>query len=201
MSTSKDITIGPISMPRKDLTKFAMVLGIVFAYFLYLSWHFDLKTGGVVAALSWSFFVLCTPVADAGFLLDSPVRLITGIRMIFSEIIVWALAITLNIATLTLSPASYQTDILTKLLYQILTQPWPYWSIIVICCAGTFLSIYFGDKVMDAIAEEEDILTGKRDAAKTKLPWKKIIFTAIGAAAVIAFYYYLIRQLGIELPS
>ena len=55
---------------REGLFKFLLLLAVLAGYFGYLSWEYDLKTGGVVAALTWSFFVLCTPIADAGFLLD-----------------------------------------------------------------------------------------------------------------------------------
>ncbi len=71
----------------------------------------------MAVALTWSFFVLCTPVADAGILLDFPLRLLFGIRMIVSELAVWALAIVLNLATLMLAPEYYQTTFLTRIFW------------------------------------------------------------------------------------
>jgi len=82
---------------REELVKFLLLLGVLIGYFAYLSWQYDLATGGIVSVLTWSFFVLCTPIADAGFLIDFPVRIITGLRMVFTEMIVWGIAITINI--------------------------------------------------------------------------------------------------------
>ena len=74
------------------LIKFLLLCFILSSYFGYLTYEYDLLTGGIAALITWSFFVLCTPIADAGFLLDFPLRLLFGIRMIFSEIVVWAIA-------------------------------------------------------------------------------------------------------------
>jgi len=67
---------------RQLLMKFFLLCLLMFGYFAYLSYEYDLLTGGIAALLTWSFFVLCTPIADAGFLLDFPLRLLFGIRMI-----------------------------------------------------------------------------------------------------------------------
>ena len=68
---------------QEQTVKYALLLCVLLAYFGYLSYEYGFASGGIVAGLTWSFFVLCTPVADAGFLLDFPVRLLTGMRMIF----------------------------------------------------------------------------------------------------------------------
>ncbi|MCK5574805.1 MAG: hypothetical protein KAI28_03285, partial [Sphingomonadales bacterium] len=65
----------------ETLMKFLLLALVLVAYGGYLGFKYDLATGGLLAALTWSFFVLCTPVADAGFLLDFPLRLLFGIRM------------------------------------------------------------------------------------------------------------------------
>jgi hypothetical protein len=56
---------------RHILIKFLLVLFVFIIYFGFIA----LKDGFYVTILTWSFFVLCTPVADAGFLLDFPFRL------------------------------------------------------------------------------------------------------------------------------
>jgi hypothetical protein len=126
-------------------------VALLVGYFGYLSYEYNLATGGIAAVLTWSFFVLCTPVADAGFLLDFPLRLIFGIRMIMSEFAVWAVAICVNIAVLTYGPSYYETTVLTQVFHSILTQPLPYWGVIILSGLGTFLSIRFGDELMDVI--------------------------------------------------
>jgi|TARA_R110000868_G_scaffold166962_3_gene401272 hypothetical protein len=178
----------------QGLYKFAMLLSVVVVYFVYLSWKYDLATGGIVAGLTWSFFVLCTPVADAGFLIDFPVRVISGFRMVFSEMIVWALAILINVLTLTFSPLSYETSFLTSLLYQILTTPWPYWSIIFVCALGTFLSIKFGDEMLDVMHHKDRAYFHEHGFKH------QIIIMAILFAVILIGYYHLIETLHVTLP-
>ena len=89
-----------VTPQRQVIIKFILLCGVFVGYFAYLSYEFDLMTGGIAALLTWSFFVLCTPVADAGFLLDFPIRLLFGVRMIVSEVAVWVLAFAINIGVL-----------------------------------------------------------------------------------------------------
>lgn len=136
--------------PKKQvLYKFLLLCVLLVGYFVYLSLEYNLAIGGIAAILTWSFFVLCTPIADAGFLLDFPLRLLFGIRMFFSEIVVWGIAITVNLISLYYSTEYYETTKLTALLHVILINPYPYWSVILLSGAGTFLSIRFGDEFMD----------------------------------------------------
>ncbi|MEW8418879.1 MAG: hypothetical protein AB2669_05820 [Candidatus Thiodiazotropha endolucinida] len=180
---------------REELIKFLLLLAVMIGYFGYLSWKYDFATGGIVSLLTWSFFVLCTPIADAGFLLDFPVRLITGIRMFVTEIIVWGLALLINVICLSISSSSYETTFLTSLLHQIMTTPWPYWSVIALCGVGTFMSIRFGDEMMDVISHK-DRQTHHTHGFKHRL----IAMAALITLIVIA-YYYLINSLGIEITN
>ena len=178
--------------PQKQvLYKYLLLCFLLLAYFAYLSVQYDVKTGGIAAALTWSFFVMCTPIADAGFLLDFPLRLLFGIRMIVSEIVVWALAISLNVAALLFFSQYYQTTPLTRLLHGILTQPYPYWSVILLSGAGTFLSIRFADELMDVV-RHKDRLFFHRHAFKHEIIL--IVFFLV----VLFGYYKLIASLGIE---
>lgn len=138
--------------PRMQIfIKFVLLCGLLVGYFGYLSYEYGVATGGVAALLTWSFFVLCTPVADAGFLLDFPLRLLFGIRMVVSEIAVWGVALGLNAVMLLYAPSYYKTTILTEILHKIFITPFPYWGVIVLSGLGTFLSIRFGDELMDVI--------------------------------------------------
>ncbi|MFT7533338.1 MAG: hypothetical protein ACI9FD_004374, partial [Gammaproteobacteria bacterium] len=58
------------------LVKFLLLCLVLFTYFAYLTYQYDLLTGGIASLITWSFFVLCTPIADAGFLLDFPIRIL-----------------------------------------------------------------------------------------------------------------------------
>jgi hypothetical protein len=179
--------------PRKQvLIKFLLLCVLLIGYFAYLSYEYDLLTGGVVAFLTWSFFVLCTPIADAGFLLDFPLRLLFGIRMVFSEIAVWAIAISLNAISLAYYADYYETTLLTKLLHRILTTPYPYWAVIVLSWAGTFLSIRFGDELMDVIHHRDRKFFHSHH-------FKYELILAVFFIAVFFGYYELLASLGIDL--
>ncbi|TNE41295.1 MAG: hypothetical protein EP347_02295 [Alphaproteobacteria bacterium] len=177
---------------RETLIKFVALMGVFIAYFIYVSIKFDVKTGGGIAALTWSFFVLCTPVADAGFLLDFPVRLITAVRMFVTEVVVWVLAIAINLSYLTFNPGLYESTFITRLLHQIIIHPWPYWSIIVLCGIGTFMSVAFGDELMDVASHKERVLHHKVGFA-----YRGLMVVALFVLVFMA-YGFLLKSLGIE---
>ncbi len=137
------------------LIKFLLLCLVLFGYFGFLTYEYDLLTGGIAALITWSFFVLCTPIADAGFLLDFPLRLLFGIRMILSEIVVWAIAILINVLCLMYFSEYYKTTVITQLMEVILTTPSPYWLVILLSGLGTFLSIRFGDELMDVFHHKD----------------------------------------------
>jgi hypothetical protein len=178
--------------PRKQVFfKFVLLCVLLVSYFTYLSFKYGVATGGIASALTWSFFVLCTPIADAGFLLDFPLRLIFGIRMLFSEIAVWTLAITLNVVTLLFFAEYYETTKLTMLLQAILTTPFPYWAIILLSGTGTFLSIRFADELMDVVHHRDRNFFHRH-------AFKHEILIIVFFVAVLIGYYELIVSLGIE---
>lgn len=178
--------------PRTQIfIKFALLLAVLLGYYAYLSYKYDLATGGVASALTWSFFVLCTPVADAGFLLDMPLRLIFGIRMVFSEIAVWVIAISINLATLVFAPHYYETTALTGILHKILLTPFPYWAVILLSAIGTFLSIRFGDELMDVISHRDRAFFHSNQ-------FKHELILMAFFVVVIFVYADLVAKLGIE---
>ena len=152
-------------------------------------------TGGGLAVLTWSFFVLCTPVADAGFLLDFPVRLITNIRMLYTEIVVWVIAILINVVFFFASPELYETTFLTALLMEIMTHPWPYGGIIVLCGIGTFMSIMFGDELMDVASHSERVKHHKHGFLY------RALMTGTLFILIFVAYGFLLQTLGVDLPS
>lgn len=173
------------------LIKFALLCVLLVGYFGYLSYEYDFATGGVAALLTWSFFVLCTPVADAGFLLDFPLRLLFGIRMVLSEIAVWAIAIGINVAVLIYGPNYYETTFLTQVLHKVLTQPIPYGAVIILSALGTFLSIRFGDELMDVIHHHD-----REYFHSHHFKHELILFAFF--LLVIFGYYQLIASIGIS---
>lgn len=175
--------------------KFVLLFTTLVVYFFYLSYKHDFSKGAVSVALTWSFFVLCTPIADAGFLLDFPLRLLFGIRMIVTEVFVWILAISITILTALSSPSHFETTIVTRLFYKIICHPYPYWSIIALCFIGTFSSIYFGDEMIDVIGHHERIQHHKHG-------FKHRVVALLAVTLLVVFVYYqLLNDLGVQIEN
>ncbi len=180
---------------RETFLKFFALILILVGYFAYMSWKYDASTGFAVSLLTWSFFVLCTPVADGGFILAFPVRLLFGIKMSVTQVVLWFVAIGINLYMLSASPSSYELTLLTKLLKQILTIPYPYWGILILSAAGTLLSIFFGDEMMDVTAHKD-----RRKHHRHGLKYRTVLVVGLGVLTVVA-YYQLLDSLNITLPK
>ena len=180
---------------KETLLKFLALVAILTAYFAYMSWHLGAAAGASVALLSWSFFVLCTPVADGGFILAFPLRLLFKVKMTVTQIIIWFVAIGINVGFILSKPEVYQLSVITQVLHQILTQPYPFWSIIIISAMGTFLSIYFGDEMMDVTTHKE-----RSKHHKHGMKYRLILVVGLGTLTLIS-YYFLLNQLHIQLPA
>lgn len=180
---------------KETLLKFFALLLILVAYFLYMSWKYDASTGFGVSVLTWSFFVLCTPVADGGFVLAFPIRLLFKIKMAYTQFVLWFIAIGINVFLLIEKPNIYDLSFLTKLLKHILSEPYPYWSILIISALGTFLSIFFGDEMMD-VASHKNREINHRHGFK----YRTIIVLGLGGLTIVA-YYFLLNSLNIVLPE
>ncbi len=180
---------------RRVVIKFILIFLIIILYFIFLANKYGTNEGLSITTLTWAFFVLCTPVADAGFLIDFPMRLITGIRMFYSEIIVWLFAIIISMYYSIASPEIFQTNLLTNIFGKIINNPFPYWSIIFISFIGTFFSIFFGDELIDTARH---IHRKKHIKHKSKY---YIIIAIFIIAATIIIYDLLLRNFGIEISS
>lgn len=181
--------------PRKHVMyKFLLLCILLAGYFVYLSFEYSLMTGGIAAALTWTFFVLCTPIADAGFLLDFPLRLLFGIRMVLSEIVVWGIAIAINSICLIYFTEYYETTKLTRILHAILINPYPYWGVILLSGVGTFLSIHFGDELMDVFSHKDRTFFHRHH-------FKHEIVILIFFVVIFIGYYELVATLGIDTNS
>ncbi|ADE53312.1 hypothetical protein [Coraliomargarita akajimensis] len=180
---------------RETILKFSALIALLLGYFLWMSWKYDASTGFGLAILTWSFFVLCTPIADGGFIIAFPVRLLFGIKMAITQVIIWFIAVGVNVVFLWKFRSTYDLTFLTSLLEKILTVPYPYWSILIISATGTLLSIYFGDEMMDVTAHHE------RERHHTHGMKLRILIT-IGLGALVVFaYYQLLSGLHIEIPK
>jgi len=180
-----------LNVPRQNkkhkvsgLKKFLAVLAILLVYAMFAVYKFGIEQGFLITALSWSFFVFCTPIADAGFLVDFPVRLITGFRMLYSEIIVWVVATVLNITVFTTRPSIYGKTQLLQLFHKIIVNPWPFWLIIFLSAIGTFANVLLDDDVYDVAT----VKNKKQFLGRGKV---KIIYT-IGTFVVTFILYFFV---------
>lgn len=174
--------------------RFLGVVVLLVSYITYISFSHGIEKGLLISFMTWSFFVLCTPIADAGALIDFPVRLLTGIKMVYSEIVVWIIAIVLNVFVFFKNPAVYDSTILLSLLKHIFEKPFPYWAIIFLSALGTFFSVYVGDKLLTLKKHEQ------HEAKKNFLVKHKILIFVVLILFVIVLYDFLLNKLGVHIP-
>ena len=177
---------------RDVLYKFLFVVVIFFGYFVFVAYKYGFEQGFFVTALMWSFFVLCTPIADAGFLIDFPLRLITNVRMLISEVLIWIVAIVLNCYAFFIVPTIYDSNFILSLFKHILEKPMPFWLIIMLSAIGTFASIQFGDELLDKVRHYE---REKYRKHKEKYKFISLIFIFF---ITFILYDFLLYELGIN---
>ena len=177
---------------KHPIIKFGSILILVIVYFLFASRSHGIKDGFLISIITWSFFVLCTPIADGGMLIDFPIRLITGIKMIYSEIVVWIIAGSLNFFVIINNPSIYDKTILLSLFKHIIETPFPYGMIIILSLIGTFLSIYIADDLINPKKQ-------KKKYSKFLVRYKITIFIFL-ILMVIILYDFLLNKLGVQIP-
>lgn len=182
-------------MTRKHTSKlngierFLLVLAVVIAYAGFTIYQYGLAQGLSVTALTWAFFVFATPIADGGFVLAFPIRLITGFRMLYTQIIVWVVGAVMVAGFMLSNPGVFQTTGVLQLFYHILTTPWPLGIILVLSAVGTYLNIIFDDEVID-VASSENKQTSLRKNRK------KLYFNIAILALTVLMYIVLLQVTG-----
>lgn len=173
------------------LKKFSIALVIFVVYLVYLFFRFG-SEGLVVGIITWSAFVIATPIPDGGLLIDFPIRVFTGLKMVLTELMVWVIAIFINIYFLLINPEIYQKTAITSVFHEILIRPWPGWIIITVCFLGTFLSLHFGDELLDVVFHHE------RKKYQKHKHWHHGSIVLFFALICVLLYYYIIHELGIK---
>lgn len=178
---------------RHIFIKFFFVLFFFVGYFAFVSIKYGSSQGFLIAWLTWSFFVLCTPIADAGFLIDFPIRLVLHIRMLISEMFVWVTAISLNTYFFFVKPEVYEKTPILSLFKHIIGNPFPFWFIIMLSASGTFLSVRFGDELLD-VKRHKDRNYHRKHKRKSTMIILAFIFTVM-----LISYDLLLKNLKIKL--
>jgi len=178
---------------RNVWLRFLFVILLFLAYTIYISTKFGAGEGFFLSWLTWSFFVLSTPVADAGFLVGFPLRLMFRVRMFVSEIYVTGVAILLNVFAYLLNPNIYSKTKLLTVFKHIIDQPFPMWIIFILSGIGTFMSVKFGDELFD-VARHRDRTYHKKHHKKQRFIIMSFVF-----AITLIVYYILLNKMGIEI--
>ncbi len=179
---------------KHSLLKFVGLVAIVVAYFVFISIKLGTENGFFVTILTWTFFIFCTPIADAGFLIAFPVRMLMGIRMMYTQLFAFVLAFGINVYTFFYIPSEYNSTIILKLFYHILSQPFPFWGIIILSLIGTLFSIYFGDEMVDVASHKQ-----RKKYHKHFNKYKVVVLVFI-VTATIVLYNFLLKKLGVHIP-
>ena len=115
--------------------------------------------------------------------------------MIYSEMFIWVIAFLINLSALIFIPQIYQTTVFLKLFEHILLNPIPFWGIIIVSAIGTFMSVYFGDELIDVSLHRH------RDKYhKHVLKYQLVLFAFIILASIL-LYYYLLEVFDISILS
>ncbi|MCK4265485.1 hypothetical protein KAW80_03965 [Candidatus Babeliales bacterium] len=108
--------------------------------------------------LTWSFFVLCLPVARGKILIGKPYFYITKKQLKYPEAFSWIIALTGNMLTLAISSNPYWKTTITNLLYLIMQKPWPLWLVIIACGFATFFDSYLCNYTQHRISRKLKVL-------------------------------------------
>jgi len=91
-------------------------------------------------------------------------------------------------------PSAYNSTIILKLFYHILSQPFPFWGIMILSLIGTLFSIYFGDEMVDVSSHKQ-----RKKYHKHFNKYKVIILIFI-ITVTITLYRFLLEKLGVRIP-
>lgn len=130
---------------KLQILKF-LFIGSIFCFFTF---GFINKLGYIqgfhIVLLIWTFFVLCMPTTNGGIIIDIPYYIFTGRKQVYSELIIWFVALAINFYSFVWTPQVYFSNVITHLLFEILIRPWPRWIIIFLCFIGTFYTLKVSD--------------------------------------------------------
>ena len=130
--------------------KFLLLLAILTLTTLILSLKFGLLISIQTTFLMWSFFILCTPLSQGQIALGVPFKFLTKKKFLYPEIYLWIFAFALNVFTYFVTPWVYFNTLITHLLFQVVSCPWPGWLIIITCAIGTFYRFFIGYQKVQA---------------------------------------------------
>lgn len=115
------------------LFKLLVCIPLILLFTTHMITRFEPVDGIHLVILIWTFIILCTPVTKGGVLIDGPMYLVFGKTWAFTEIILWLVALIINLVTIDTRPGLYVNTFITHFLYHILMNPWPFWLVLGAC--------------------------------------------------------------------
>lgn len=141
-----------------------------------LTSQWGLGAGLHTTMLVWSFFVLCFPIPQSALVTTNLISLFSGRLLWYSGVIIWLIALSINIFTYFSMPYAYMRTNTTFLLYRIISNPWPYWLIIGASALGGMYNAIF-------LKSAKKALLARHIIAKTTL-------FAVGITTLLYFSYF-----------
>lgn len=126
------------AITKYDTVKFFCYLGLFSAWISYLVTLHGTFDGVLLAFLTWSFFVLCTPIILEGFLVSFVHGLFRGGQLYDVSIFAWVISVLLNFFTYNFYADVYQKTLITNFLHIVISRPFPERFILILCALGTF---------------------------------------------------------------
>ena len=93
-----------------------------------------------------------------------------------------------------ITPEIYAKTKILILLKHVLEQPFPFWTIILLSMIWTFLSVKFGDELLDKIKHKDRVLYKKHKHNY------RLIMMIFAFVMIFIIYDFLLKELGINLP-
>lgn len=107
--------------------------GLFLFVVFYLVKHHGFHQGLLASYLTWSFFVLCTPIISRALLISNIIGKLTGSNLYNAGLFTWSVALISNMFLLNLAPSIYNINPLSSFLAHALMTPRPHWLLIGMC--------------------------------------------------------------------
>lgn len=169
---------------NESLIKFIILLVLFILYYFYISTKIGFKNGIHSIILTWCSLVLCTPLSDAGFIIDFPLILFFNIPMVITQLFVFFLSIVIVLFYIFYSNLieHFKKTFVLKNFYKVLSIPYPWYFLILISQIGTFASVKIYDTIYFYFTEKNK----KKNPFLTK---KFIIVFSIFILSWIIWYF------------
>jgi len=120
--------------------------------------------------------------------------MLTGIRMMDTQLFSFVLAFGINLYAFFAAPSIYGSTVILSLFHHILSQPFPFWGIIILSLIGTLFSIYFGDEMVDVSSHKQ-----REKYHKHFNKYQVVVFLFL-IAITITLYDFLLKSLSVHIP-